>query len=519
LTIPSTRVGDVLADKYFLEELLGSGAMGDVYRARNALIGRTVAIKVLKQHHAQDREIVRGFIREARAANIVRHPNVVDVLDIGQDDGGIPFIVQECLEGEDLARHLATHGGRMSLPLVFELLIPVVDAVAAAHAKGVVHRDLKPENVYLAEVNGVIVPKLLDFGISKFDSGPQDIRLTNASFAIGTPAYMSPEQIRGLGVDARADVWALGVILYEVLAGRLPFPGEAARDLMIQIATESPKRIEDVVPDLPAAMASIIHRCLARDREDRYPTAASLATELRVAAGLPSVPPSRPKPWPTPAVELREQAEARAAVTLLGDELPTDVHELVPEAPDLEVPDLATELPDLIAEVAPLPPRKPPLPVRPAPKPALELASTAEPSVSYRARPSLDRSSGFAATAATPRGRAPIATPLLAESERGVLGVLYTAIAVVVFVGAASVMNGSVLGFHFPDTIVASHVVALAALAAAALAGIVTAYRAFVRRDGRGLGIVLALLAALAITGMVQLLRDVDRAVPAQSSV
>ncbi|MDB4995774.1 MAG: serine/threonine protein kinase [Myxococcaceae bacterium] len=514
MTIPSTRIGDILADKYFLEELLGSGAMGDVYRARNALVGRTVAIKMLKRHHAQDQEMVRRFLREARAANMVRHPNVVDVLDIGQDDAGIPFIVQECLEGEDLARHLAAHGGRMTLPLVFELLIPVVEAVAAAHAKGVVHRDLKPENVYLADVHGVIVPKLLDFGISKFDSGPQDTRLTNASFAIGTPAYMSPEQIRGHIADARVDVWALGVILYEVLAGRLPFEAEAPRDLMIQIATEAPLRIEEVVPDLPASMAAIIHRCLSRDREGRYATAAELASDLRVAAGLPSVPPSRPKAWATPQSE-RAQAAARAAATLLGDE--TEMPELPHEVPELiaEAPDLPTDLPDLIVEGAPRSRRKLRAPATPTPTHALELAVA--PSVAVRARASLDSSPGFAQSSAAPRARARMSTPLQADGAAA--GVLYTAIAVVVLVVVTSAMNGAVLELHFPAVVVASHAVAVAALCVGALAAIATSYRFFARRDGRTRGIVFAFLAALAITGIVQLLRDVDRAATSLSSL
>ncbi|PKN31478.1 MAG: serine/threonine protein kinase, partial [Deltaproteobacteria bacterium HGW-Deltaproteobacteria-20] len=219
-----SRVGDLLAGKYRLDALLGSGGVGDVYRAQNTLIGRTVAIKVLKAEHATDDSVVERFLREAKAANLARHPNVVDVLDVGLDDEGVPFIVQEFLEGMDLGQHLKRSNGALPYRQVLELMIPVVEAVGLAHARGVVHRDLKPENVFLARVGGAVVPKLLDFGISYIKPQPGDVRMTRTGMTVGTPAYMSPEQLEGTaGVDVRTDVWALGVILYESLAGRLPF--------------------------------------------------------------------------------------------------------------------------------------------------------------------------------------------------------------------------------------------------------------------------------------------------------
>ena len=164
---PENRVGEVLAAKYRLEELLGSGGMGHVYRAVNEHVGRAVAIKVLRREHAENAQVVDRFLREARAANLVRHPNVVDVLDIGKEDDGTPFIVQELLVGEDLAHLVARRGGKLPVEEVCDLLLPVIDAVAEAHARGIVHRDIKPENVFLAKASRGPIPKLLDFGISK----------------------------------------------------------------------------------------------------------------------------------------------------------------------------------------------------------------------------------------------------------------------------------------------------------------------------------------------------------------
>src|ERR1700728_83204 len=206
----SSREGEVLAGKYRLDGLLGAGGMGEVYRAENLGIGRSVAIKVLREEHGESAEVVMRFLREARAANIVRHPNVVDVLDVGQAEDGSPFIVQELLEGEDLAHYVHAQGGKLPPETAIRLLIPAIDAVAFAHARGVIHRDLKPENIFLArDHSGAVVPKLLDFGISRVVS-VEEQRMTATGMSIGTPAYMSPEQIRAdKVVDARTDVWSI----------------------------------------------------------------------------------------------------------------------------------------------------------------------------------------------------------------------------------------------------------------------------------------------------------------------
>ena len=275
-----TRVGDVLASKYRLEELLGSGGMGHVYRAVNVEIERAVAIKVLRSEHATNAPIVERFLREARAANLVRHPNVVDVVDIGRDGDGSPFIVQELLKGEDLSKYIERRGGQLTIAEIEEYLLPVVDAVAEAHAQGVVHRDIKPENVFLAEQGRKRIPKLLDFGISKVRL--PNIKLTEVGVMMGTPAYMAPEQIQGSReADPRTDVWALGIMLFELLSGRLPFEAEDAPALFVAVATKDVPRLVDVCPDVPPDVSTIVERCLRRPPDERYPSALELARDLR----------------------------------------------------------------------------------------------------------------------------------------------------------------------------------------------------------------------------------------------
>ncbi len=160
------RVGSTISGKYLLEQRLGAGAVGEVFRARNVLLARDVAIKLLRREHARNAEIVDRFLREARAASSVQHPHIVDVLDVGAD-GDTPYIVQELLLGEDLSALLERKGGRLSPAVAVALMLPAIDGVAAAHERGVVHRDLKPENVFLARTPDGVVPKVLDFGISK----------------------------------------------------------------------------------------------------------------------------------------------------------------------------------------------------------------------------------------------------------------------------------------------------------------------------------------------------------------
>jgi serine/threonine-protein kinase len=303
----SLAPGSMLKDKYEIEERLGAGGMAVVYRARNVAVDREVAIKVLDPKLAENETAVQRFKREAKAANQARHPNIVDVLDVDQD-GDLLFIVQEYLEGEDLAERLKREK-RLPPSEALAIMVSVAEGVAAAHEKSVIHRDLKPENIFLVKSDHALVPKILDFGISKMPltdfrgtapGGPpvklRGGRITVAGMAMGTPYYMSPEQIRDPGtVDRRTDVWSIGVILYEMLSGEMPFDADDLGGLFARIHTHEPRHLDRFVPGVSAALSRVVERCLQVKREARYESAVELARALRavgedapdLAGGMP----------------------------------------------------------------------------------------------------------------------------------------------------------------------------------------------------------------------------------------
>ncbi len=315
------REGSTISGKYLLEQRLGAGAVGEVFRARNVLLARDVAIKLLRREHARNAEIVDRFLREARAASCVQHPHIVDVLDVGTD-GGTPYIVQELLLGEDLGALLARKGGRITADVAVTLMLPAIDGVAAAHARGVVHRDLKPENVFLSRTPDGVVPKVLDFGISKMPAS--DARATLAGSVFGTPGYMAPEQVMSFAsADARADVWSLGVMLYELVSGRLPWDFTEPQALLVAVCTTPPRALQDVVPEAPPELCDIVSRCLAREPAGRFSSAAALSVALRAASDGPakvarlqfvamSLPP--PAPVSPPSAAPMPLVRARASV-------------------------------------------------------------------------------------------------------------------------------------------------------------------------------------------------------------
>ncbi len=274
------RKGELLAGKYLLDDCLGIGGMGEVYRATNVALGRKVAIKLLSPALVHDDDDVSRFLRAVRAAAAVRHPNVVDVLDIARDEDGTPFIVQELLAGEDLEHYLLSRKGRLSCSEAIEIMIPVADAVATAHAHGVVHRDLKPASIFLARDRNHITPKVLDFGACLFPTlGERSTK--EVGILSGTPHYMAPEQILSrTDVDARSDVWALGIILYELIVGETPFDAENVNDVLQLVKTRDVPSLVDRAKDVPLELDVLVARCTKRDRDARYRDAGELKADM-----------------------------------------------------------------------------------------------------------------------------------------------------------------------------------------------------------------------------------------------
>jgi serine/threonine-protein kinase len=274
--------GSELADgKYRLVRLLGSGGMGAVYEAENTLSHKRVALKILHTALSERPDAAERLVREAQASARVRHPNVVDVYDVGRD-GSTIFLVMEYLEGVPLSKALEPPG--LPMHRCIALLLPAMRAVAAAHRQGVVHRDIKPDNLFLAEEADTVGPivKVLDFGISKFETRDQvALSLTRPGSPMGTPLYMSLEQLNGeRDLDGRTDVYAFGVILYEALTGRLPFAADTLTSLFIQIMNHTPVTPKVLRPELPTALDRIVMWALARDREQRIPNMEALIREL-----------------------------------------------------------------------------------------------------------------------------------------------------------------------------------------------------------------------------------------------
>jgi serine/threonine protein kinase len=276
--LPET--GDEIAGKYRIDSVLGQGGMGTVFAAENLLTGKRVAIKWLLPEHAQGPSRER-LLREARIACSVEHPNIVDIYDVGEHQGGL-FLVMEYLRGRPLSDRLAERG-RFDPAELIGMLIPAMRGVHAAHQAGVIHRDLKPENIILSEVDGQIIPKVVDFGVSKTlgTSNVPHSSLTRTGALVGTPHYMALEQVDGSNlVDPRTDVYAFGVIMYRGLTGHFPFDGSSLGEVILKIGTKDPAPMRLVRPDLPAELEAVVLRSMSRNRDVRFANLEEFARAL-----------------------------------------------------------------------------------------------------------------------------------------------------------------------------------------------------------------------------------------------
>lgn len=284
---PTDLTGTVVAGKYELVRLLGQGGMGAVYEARNRATLKRVAVKLLFEDLGANEQVVKRFFREAQASSVIESDYIVQVYDSGRDERtGHPYMVMEMLQGEDL-EGAVERLGPMHPICIAKILLQVTMGLAKAHERGIVHRDIKPANIFLTtREDGDVIAKLLDFGVAKVKmdqfSDTTSAGLTATGSILGTPVYMSPEQARGLStVDARSDVWSLGVVMYEMLTGSIPY-GDAKTlgDLMVAIITADLPLLQDRAPWAPPELAEIVHRAMSRDLDKRFANAAEMRDAL-----------------------------------------------------------------------------------------------------------------------------------------------------------------------------------------------------------------------------------------------
>src|SRR6188508_2174663 len=282
LAASRSLVGQTVANAYRVVRMIGEGAMGGIYEARQLRLDKRVAIKVLARELAANGEALLRFHREAEITSQLGHPHIINVFDFGTTEDGQPFLVMEYLEGEDLANKIHRKKA-LSLAATIRITRQVASALAETHAKGVVHRDLKPANLFIVRVQGEDFAKVLDFGISKVRAA--STALTNASTLMGTPMYMAPEQAKGdAELDHLTDQWALACITYEMLAGRPPFLGDDTAAVLYQVVHEAPGRLSNFVKDLPLEVERVIQRALAKEPSERFPNVTTFARAFEAAA-------------------------------------------------------------------------------------------------------------------------------------------------------------------------------------------------------------------------------------------
>jgi serine/threonine-protein kinase len=315
------RAGDVISGQYVIQRLIGKGGMGAVVAAQQVPNGGHVAIKFLHPRLAGDARATERFFREAKATTLIRSEHVVRVFDVGKSEGGLPYIVMELLEGVDLGRLLDS--GPLRIPDAVDFILQAAVGLATAHAAGIVHRDLKPSNLWLSQrPDGSSLVKVLDFGISKLSvDAEEDLKLTETQSIFGSPLYMSPEQIRSAKrVDFRTDIWATGIVLYELLTDALPFDADSAAAALAAITADAPASLVAIRPDAPPALEHAIAYCLEKDVNHRCPTLAELGRLLApFASPIGRIAAEQLTRIPVPAVTTVAPATSAASLRYLGD--------------------------------------------------------------------------------------------------------------------------------------------------------------------------------------------------------
>jgi len=284
MTPLSELIGITLSNRYLVTRKVGQGGMGAVYEATHTLIGKRVAVKVLLEKYAQREAIVARLKQEAQLASSIGNEHIIDITDFGTTDDGRTFVVMEFLDGESLAECLARET-RLGEKRILKVIAQATAALAAAHAKGIVHRDIKPENLFLLRRKDEDFVKVVDFGISKSlrasSEEEEQPKLTQTGMVLGTPLYMSPEQARGDDMlDARVDVYALGVIMYEAATGRVPFIGNNYLSVISQVLNEQPKSPRELRPELSEEFEAVLLRAMEKDRTERYGSANEMLADL-----------------------------------------------------------------------------------------------------------------------------------------------------------------------------------------------------------------------------------------------
>jgi serine/threonine-protein kinase len=308
----ASLIGKSLQDKYRIEEHLGSGGMCDVYKARHISMGKEVAVKVLRPELAAQAKIAQRFEQEARAASRISHPNAINVTDYGIDSKNTPYIVMEFVNGPTLGE-VIRRAGALPAARCANLLRQICGALDAAHSVGIIHRDIKPDNIIIAKVDGADWVEVLDFGVAKIlEDVNRNTALTGANIIVGTPRYMSPEQCDELPVDARSDVYSMGVVLYEMLSGEAPFAGSSSTRLLMAHASEPPPPLRQKRPDLSPELEAVVMSALEKDPARRPQTAREFARLFEEALGSDRA--------SAPAIE-REGAFSRISVPI-GEEPP-----------------------------------------------------------------------------------------------------------------------------------------------------------------------------------------------------